>query len=165
MGGGGIPTPPPSVVFQEGVEITFSCHSSPTYVHKLQPSAALFTRYHYIYRLMYVLFCKKKPKEFILIMTHTSHVQKTSETSPFSRLDISFPLMCMFKCICWHTYRTDLSILTLLKIINILPIYAHVHGCRSSLCRASTACPRLTVIFINMRDGTPSNEDSPPSPW
>lgn len=60
--GGKIPTSPPSVVFQEGVEITFSCHSSPTYVHKLQSSAALFTRYHYIYRLMYVLFCKKKPK-------------------------------------------------------------------------------------------------------
>lgn len=32
-------------------------------------------------------------------MTHTSHVQKTSKTSPFSRLDISFPLMCMYKCI------------------------------------------------------------------
>lgn len=60
--GGKIPTPPPSVVFQEGVEITFSCHSSPTHVHKLQPSAALFTRYHYIYRIMYVLFCNKNPK-------------------------------------------------------------------------------------------------------
>lgn len=66
-------------------------------------------------------------------MTHTSHVQKTSKTSPFSRLDISFPLMCMYKCvciyiyICYHTYRADLSILTLLKIINILPFYSHVH--------------------------------------
>lgn len=115
------------------------------------------------------------------MMTHTSHVQKTSKTSPFSRLDISFPLMCMYKCVCIYIYiYVDIHIGQTCQSSPFLKLSAsflfmHMYmyksikrtelGCRSSLCRASTACPRLTVIFINIRDSTPGNEDSPPSPW